>query len=133
MNALQILREGRKLIADREKWTQGQYARMSPDSESTLKGTGCNSASPKAVCWCSGGALRYLAMEARMDEDGFMLDMWYKTPNHEKAEQEANTILNRVASRASAGEYNSIEGYNDSHTHEEVLAAWDAAISIAGG
>lgn len=127
MTALQMLKDGRALIADRQNWTQGSYARMSRDGDGPYP-IGCSSSSPRAVCWCSVGALAKQAYE--MDEDG---EIFGKTPAHLDARGEAYDYLTRSVVLVTGGKYVSMENYNDSHSHELVLGIWDYAIILAGG
>lgn len=127
MTALQMLKDGRALIADRQNWTQGSFARMSRDGEGSYP-IGCSSASPSAVCWCSAGALAKQAYE--MDEHG---EVFGKTPTHRDAHGQAYEFLTRAVFLVTEGQFVSIENYNDSHSHELVLGIWDYAIILAGG
>lgn len=47
---LDVLKAGRELIADPERWTQGTYARDADGNRVYYD-------SPAAVCWCSQGAV----------------------------------------------------------------------------
>lgn len=127
MTALQMLKDGRALIADRGNWTQGSYARMSRDNEGIYP-IGCSSSSPTAVCWCSAGALSKQAYE--MDEHG---EIFGKSPSHRDAYDHAYSLLTRSVILVTDGQFVSIENYNDSHSHELVLGIWDYAIILAGG
>lgn len=139
MNVLELLEAGRAIIADREKWTQGSYARVQTDSNAPYVGPGlekgyqCASASPKASCWCSVGVLRKILMEPTYDEDGDLNGYLYKESTGAMLENEAACILSRVVRLATDGEFQSIENFNDSKSHAEVLEAWDAAIAVARG
>jgi hypothetical protein len=65
------------------------------------------SASAYAVCWCAAGAV-------------------YKTGCNDDASLRALRFLDAVSG-------STIEPFNDSHTHAEVLAAFDRAIAAAEG
>ena len=89
------------MIAKRENWTQDDYAK-------TADGNGAYSKSDEAVCWCSLGALTKLSPP---DED-------------KQVRKLAKLLLSEAMDSP-------IAIFNDSHTHEEVLAAWDKAIELA--
>lgn len=63
--------------------------------------------------------------------DNWDLHLSYKSRQMEIAEGQASSLLSRMADAATNGECASIESYNDTHTHEEVLALWDDAIASA--
>ena len=104
---IEKLKLGRALIADRDHWTQGAYARSSSDGEGTFRGFHCNAKSFTAVCWCSVGALKKVtAFEVN------------EAPLYKE-------LLQTVMSNST---YESVEQFNDSSSHETVLAMWDATI-----
>ena len=98
---VKLLKDARNLIAKRENWTQDDYAK-------TADGNGVYSKSDEAVCWCSLGALTKLSPT---DED-------------KQVRKLAKSLLREAMDSP-------IAIFNDSHTHEEVLAAWDKAIELA--
>lgn len=63
--------------------------------------------SSDAVCWCAYGALAKVTRSASPDYD-------------------AATAMLRKVVRA-----DTVSGFNDTHTHAEVLAAFDRAIALA--
>ncbi len=95
---VQILKDARALIADEKNWTQDKWAR-------DRNGDAVAPESPKAVCFCSLGALR----KASVDDDGFCY---------------AREVLRDVTK-------GSIIDFNDTHGHAEVLAIFDSAIARA--
>ncbi len=99
MTPLQILTAARNKIAKPEHWTQGESCRNS-------SGQPC--AAQVATCFCSIGAIGTVAGED-----------W-------EAEQAAMDMLRRAIdpSRPLLG----LATFNDTHTHAEVLAAFDKAI-----
>ena len=103
MNTLEILKAGRAKITLPENFTTGAYARNS-------RGNSTCSGDVKACCWCSLGAI---AVVVRMSVGWMMQDLFY--------------------GKAIFALENSMKGdipdFSDSHTHAEVLAAWDAAIA----
>ena len=99
MTTVEILKAARAKIADEKHWTQVASARDS-------QGIEVSPVSPKAVSWCSTGALTASAMT-------FPDAAW-------------NFIWASMKSPPAGMGF-----YNDSHTHAEVLAAWDAAIADA--
>lgn len=123
MDALQVLNSGRALIADEKNWTQGAFARTGPD------GCGVSSVSTMATCWCSTGALSKMTYKL----DDFEYDIIPISRAHHLAYSEAYHFLGQAVYEMSLGATTSPERFNDSHTHEEVLAAWDRAIQMVGG
>jgi len=111
MNVLKLLEEGRAIIADPARWTQEAFAR-------DAKGEGCWSTDKEAVRWCSVGVLNKVVFDA---QEPYPLDGNLRC--------EAEQMLSR-ASRVD-GCNQSIAWFNDSRTHAEVLAVWDAAIAEA--
>jgi hypothetical protein len=109
MTPLEILKAGRAVIADPTRWTQGVWVRdaqgVSLDDDVM---------SEAAACFCSDGALYravgYAASNAAPAEYG-------------SAYHELNVTVNELEG------ISDIIGYNDSHTHAEVLAVWDATIA----
>ncbi len=107
---IEKLKLGRALITDRDHWTQGAYARMTSDNESaltTLKGIQCMSHSPRATCWCSVGAVKKVAFYQMYEAQLY------------------RELLKTVTDNST---YESVEQFNDSSSHEAVLAMWDATI-----
>lgn len=101
--ALQILIDGRAVIALPECWTQGVLAR-------DVAGRGVSEHSPRAVCFCSRGALNRTAMPTD----------WSRA--FDSAFDALNTEM----------EFDVIR-FNDRSPHAEVLAAWDRAIVTCRG
>lgn len=95
MNTLKILTKARALISDPARWTQRSAAK-------DVSGNDVLANSPKAVCWCSAGAL---LKASRRSSIGFV---------------PMGTLSQEM-------EF-SVSYFNDSHTHAEVLAAFDKAI-----
>jgi hypothetical protein len=104
---IEKLKLGRALIADRNRWTQGAYARAYADVPGELKGFHCMARSDRAVCWCSVGAIKKVAP--------FEID---EAPLYKE-------LLKTVTDNST---YESVEQFNDSSSHEAVLAMWDATI-----
>ena len=104
-DATDVLVAARDLIAEPERWTQGSPAR---DAQGNRTGWGA----PAAVCWCAVGAV-------------------------EKAAESATALSGRrsVLVEAAMSELRHAIGrhaiflFNDSHSHAEVLAAFDKAIA----
>jgi hypothetical protein len=99
MNKLELLKAARQVISTPETWTQRATAR-------DANGEKENALEPEAVCWCSWGALLKASSGGVPSSAAFM---------------EAENCLNK----AMEGSY---IYFNDSHSHEEVLAGWDKAI-----
>ena len=100
MDMLKIIKDARNLIAKPENWTQGVCARDIDGNEIGID-------SPRAVCWCSLGALE------KVGEDVAGVE-WY-------------VLLHFLEKEIGFGH---VATFNDSHTHEEVLAMFDKAIAI---
>ena len=100
MNAHDILKAARAKIERPECWTQDVFAR-------DTKGDRVHALSPNAVCWCSIGACVAVA-----------------------SANPPNDLSYRIALDALAGVTGvaEISDFNDTHTHAEVLAAFDKAI-----
>lgn len=98
---LQTLIDGRALIATPESWTQGVAAR-------DVNGVPIDPLSEGAVCFCTSGALQAV------------------TPYTIPAAQFLWKALDAIM-----GQPWGPIGYNDTHTHAEVLAVWDKAIELA--
>lgn len=98
----ELLLVARQAISNPENWTQYVIAR---DAEGVM----IFPDSSKAVCWCSLGALRKAQEDLKADETTYV---------------EAYDVLCDVLD-------GSIVAYNDTHTHAEVLALFDKAITNA--
>jgi hypothetical protein len=102
LTTLEILRAARAKIANPENWTQEAYAR---DSE----GIPCDCLAPGAQKWCLFGAFKAVA------------------PLTPEVQQHETTRLLTAAAHTPF-----LAKFNDSHTHAEVLAIFDVAISLTG-
>ncbi|BAT61856.1 hypothetical protein GJW-30_1_04418 [Variibacter gotjawalensis] len=98
-SAKQHLQAARKLIARPEAWTRGTYGR-GPDRKAARIGT------DEISCWCLIGAIK------AVDPDN---------------SEEAMEWL-RLTLRYEYGDFISISHFNDTHSHQEILAALDRAI-----
>lgn len=105
------LKAARKLIEEPKGWTQGQFAR---DSE----GFPMLPHSPIAVCFCSIGA----TLRATMGHTPRSA----ATPGQRQRHIGALDLL-----RGFLPAHSDIVTFNDTHTHEEVLAVFDKAIAAA--
>lgn len=113
MTPLDVLRGARERISSEDHWLQGTYARVSGEGAETA------ARSPSATCWCSIGAIMAAA------GDGF--DPKAQLPDASlTAGDEALNTLRLVL--ADMGQPIAVAGYNDSHSHAEVMALFDAAI-----
>jgi hypothetical protein len=99
MTPLETLKAARELISDPAKWTQNAFARDKKGKMIGPNGDG-------AVCFCAFGAIRFFTKEPNVTA--------------------ADIFLNGF-SRLKNGEY--LDVFNDTHTHPEVLALFDAAIA----
>ncbi|HTF68064.1 MAG TPA: hypothetical protein VK638_35825 [Edaphobacter sp.] len=105
MTTLETLKVAREKIADPSCWTQDWFAKRI-EEDGTFKDTDATSAS--AACWCSSGAIRAVL---GVDDFGFISDD-YAIPFG------FDTL-------------GDLEHFNDTHTHAEVLQAFDKAIEAA--
>ena len=114
LSPLETLIKARELISDPERWTQGVYAR-------NRSGHRVIYYESDACRFCSLGAIRRSVSET----GGFDL----------KREMDATSILARAIAGVSPRKQWSSEAvvfeFNDTHTHAEVLAAFDRAIERA--
>lgn len=97
-----LLRRARDVISSPKSWTQGSYARTSQGQEVDVDDLG-------ATCFCSLGAI-------------CKASVFYSAGDVPVLLCEAKNAL----SGAMGG---GISKFNDAHTHEEVMAAWDQAIN----
>ena len=104
MSAYETLTAARSLIANPESWTQGVYAR-----DEKGKQTGVWDAN--AVCLCSIGAIAKAANSHLANP----------IPHPVKSVLEKCGIKNCI----------DLVSFNDSHTHEQVIALFDRAIATA--
>lgn len=103
MDTLEVLKAARAKITDPLCWTQEWFAKRI-DEEGRERET--DSTSSFAVCWCSSGAIR-----AVLNADNF------------------SSISDDYAIPFGFDTLGDLEEFNDSHTHPQVLAAFDAAIA----
>ena len=106
-DVVQVLKEARRLIERPEHWTQGARAR-NKRGRMLIRPEG-----PTAVQWCARGALM------RVTGGTLSNDFW-----------DASSFLHNIANAITGGTCGA-SGYNDTRTHSEVLALFDAAIAAA--
>jgi hypothetical protein len=99
MNTLETLKAARKLIELPEHWTQRGFARASQGTQEI------DPNNPNATCWCSTGAIAHIQ---DINFPRWTEDMSYAFSVEKDQE---------------------LEDFNDTHTHAEVLAAFDEAIA----
>lgn len=99
MSPHDLLKAARALIAEPERWTQGACAR-------DTSGRACTTVSPHAVRYDTIGALDAAGSDDR---------------NYNEARR---ALLVAIGDPVCG-----LSGWNDTHTHAEVLAGWDAAIA----
>ncbi len=107
MNAVQILKEARALIADEKKWTQFTLAR-------DYVGNFVDVDSPMATCFCSEGAVK----RVMVDSNASMDDWDYVYPS----------VLAALNAQVPHG---NIADFNDTSSHIDVRLAFDRAIARA--
>jgi len=103
MTAREILVKARELIADPKRWTQRAYAR-------DAYGSVISATSPSAASWCSVGAVLCAAVSQETLSEG----------------DKALAFLDSNATNKFG-----TTGFNDTHTHPEVLEVFDRAILAA--
>lgn len=117
MTDVELLIEARALISDPNRWVQNALV-------ATVEGAPLPSpSSPGIARYCMLGAIVCLTDPAEVD---------YLTSRRTIT----STMLLRKALGRITGEptrWHAIPDYNDSHTHEEVLAVYDDAIDFALG
>jgi hypothetical protein len=99
MTIAETLKAAKAKIESPENWIQQNYAQDS-------QGKGVSPESPKAVCWCSMGAVRAVAGSFSKEAEDAVL-----------------FLGNQVGEAAWV--------FNDDHSHAEVLAMFDKAIAAA--
>lgn len=113
---MSTLTEARKLIADSEHWLQGRYAETAGHLPVHPK-------DEKAIRFCSVGAVVHLLPPDALPEAEVRQ---LSAAVHELAPE---WITAYRQGRPHTRSDRCIAQYNDSHTHEEVLAVWDHAIA----
>ena len=105
MTPLETLKAARQLISDPAKWTQGEFAR-------DATGYAVRPINDDCVCFCALGAI------AHVDK------------THKLRGSAAEKYLSKLCEKS---RNISIGIFNDTHTHAEVLALFDAAIAELEG
>lgn len=108
---LEILEHARALIADPEHWTRGACARR-------VDGLCVDMGDTSAHCFCSIGAVGRATLD---------LDVY---PSLSKT---FDTLESLGIPEGTPVDQSRLATYNDSHTHEEVLAMFDRAIEKLRG
>jgi len=113
----EILLKARTLIADPKHWTKGEMAR-------TQSGRPTTTTSPTACQWCSVGAITKAAREVDPSYDtnacyGAMTGLRLVTREVMEKEGYQDDLRNNLAV------------FNDTHTHAEILSAFDKAIDAS--
>jgi len=101
METLEVLKSARELLSDSKRWTRGWYAR---DKYGHRK------------MWNSDNAVRYCSMGAVHKVAG------NRHPN-------AIMYLNRIINPLHPDDI-IVVGYNDNHTHKDILEMFDKAIDL---
>lgn len=104
MKVSEFLIEAKGVISKSENWAQGSYARDSA-------GVGVDTSSGRATCFCSLGAIEVVRWDSK--HRGLPVGIAGK----------AAYQLGRVMG--------GISKFNDSNSHEDVMAKWDEAIEAA--
>lgn len=109
METVEILQKARELISDESRWTQGSYAREKTKAGDSFEYV--NPSSVDALCRCALGAL-HCASGIDWNSDGSV-----RLPGEE------------YLVVAMGG--HEVALFNDTHSHADVLAAFDRAIAAA--
>jgi hypothetical protein len=109
MDALEVLQQARALISDPARWTQGFWAR-------DRNGAECSLENPYVCRWCAAGAINKVT--PLVSQGGVRGDALVEL------EYAVADLLNILLSSEIL-----LFDYNDTHTHAEVLALFDAAIA----
>lgn len=111
MDTVQILKEARALIADEENWTQGDYA-QDKDGNQTMPSLS------EATCFCAVGAIHRVGR--------------IKLSQSVPLDIISVLAIDEAVDRTDVGiSESAIIGFNDTHTHADVLALFDRAIARA--
>ena len=108
----EILVKAKKLIEDYEHWTTHTLARDG-------KGKGCDPLSNEACSFCSLGAIVNVTQASKYVADR---SSYY---------DEAVELLRLAMYPNNYNEFRFIGDFNDKHSHEEVLDAYDKAIAMS--
>lgn len=101
-----ILKAAREIVADKSRWTVGEYAR-------SKHGYRCDPDHPRAVSFCSIGAIAKVCMKkVSVVEDGYP----------------AAQFLRAAAKEAG---YSNVPALNDRANHEAAVKMFDRAIELA--
>ncbi len=100
MSPLDVLRAARALIAEPERWTQGEYA---VDAE----GRRVPALAPEALRFCAVGACERAGCKPLAGAG----------------------VIHALVTALPAGQRSRITDFNDAHEHSEVLALFDRAIA----
>ncbi len=113
MKNSEILRAAKAKVVDPNHWTQGVYGKNEIGDSVTTP--------DEAVCFCMIGALRAVAGSRNFNQS-----------------HPLEPFLDQVVEKyqlANGVDYDNVDDevtvFNDHHTHEEVLAAYDFAIALA--
>ena len=109
MKLSEFMTGAKELIKDESSWTKDWFARNDA-------GVPVRSLHEDAICFCSLGAIeRFAGCELGDDlVDGV-------SSRTKEAQGLLETVMGGLL----------VEEYNDTHTHEEVMAMWDEAIEVA--
>ena len=110
MNTVDFLKAVREKISRPESWTKHDYAK-------DVNGEAVSPIAPEAVCWCIRGAIA--SVEGIDGDEGDDGDQAFFALGPIGA-----AVFEKTGDRL-------IAGFNDTSTHEEVLAVLDRAVEIA--
>lgn len=109
VEVINALTEAKDLIGDPERWTQGGLARAADD-------VFVYATDSHAVCWCAYGAVVKVA---------------HGTWTCDRALDALSKAIESITNHPKNEWFpSSIGDFNDQHTHDEVLFAFDRAITI---
>ena len=118
---LELLIEARDRISDPSRWCQNTHARGA-------SGEGVAPQSTEAVSWCSVGAL-YASVPERTQPGFFLFPGDAADARIDRAKRVLQAAIGKAALDYTYGY--TVTRFNDSHSHEEIMAVWDKAIDLA--
>lgn len=117
MKKSQLLRNAKVLIDTPEKWTQHSLARKAD-------GSAVVPTALSATCFCSIGAIQRVVNDAVNEKH-------YNGIPYDLTERLASCLSTHVPISCHSYSVLAIVKFNDSESHAEVMAVWDAAIQQA--
>jgi hypothetical protein len=111
-----LLKSSRELVSDPARWAQGTLAR-------DAFGHNISPHDIDAVCYCGIGAIKLKSHQGEMLDVGLERRIALQDYAHDSLTHAARCISKNPGA--------TFPGYQDSHTHAEMLAVFDLAIKMA--